>query len=534
MKSRTILVALLATLIPFMSGACRRVEQAAGPASEAAELEPQSHTVFGERLLLFLEFPHLVKGQEARFLAHLSVLADGEPVRAGRVTLHIGPTALSAETPKREGLFIPTGSAPTAGTFPSRLVVESPQASETLDLGEITVHPDAAAARKASEAEAGEPLAGSVPFLMEQQWKVKLLLARAGPATLARRLILPAQSRIPEGHRSVVSSPIAGRLVAPESARFPRSGERVEAGQILGHVDPSLAPGDVAQIQALQLELNLKVLDVVRVNGEAEARLRFAEREHERIAKLREPGLSTQQDLDQAEQNLAVARNEEAAARAARQALDEVVKSRPAQEGPRLGRMNLTAPISGTVVASQRVQGESVAAGDELFQVIDTTQMTVEGQLSEFDLEHLQAGTRAAVTFPGLPGKRFDLGATPWVAPTVDDASRTLALRYPLPNPEQSVKAGMMAELSLVTGEFEAPVVIPASAIVPDQGLPTAYVMLEGELFQRRDLELGLRDGERVEVKKGITAGEWVATRGSHVIRLASLSPASFGPGHAH
>lgn len=67
-----------------------------------------------------------------------------------------------------------------------------------------------------------------------------------------------------------------------------------------------------------------------------------------------------------------------------------------------------------------------------------------------------------------------------------------------------------------------------------DQGLPTAYVMLEGELFQKRDLELGARDGTWVEVLRGLEPGERVATRGAYVVKLAGLSPASFGANHAH
>lgn len=67
-----------------------------------------------------------------------------------------------------------------------------------------------------------------------------------------------------------------------------------------------------------------------------------------------------------------------------------------------------------------------------------------------------------------------------------------------------------------------------------DQGLPTALVMLEGELFQKRELELGVRDGTWVEVLRGIERGERVATRGAYMVKLAALSPASFGAGHAH
>jgi hypothetical protein len=67
-----------------------------------------------------------------------------------------------------------------------------------------------------------------------------------------------------------------------------------------------------------------------------------------------------------------------------------------------------------------------------------------------------------------------------------------------------------------------------------DQGQPTAWVMLTGEEFSKRVLRLGLRDAGRVEVFEGVAAGEHVATRGATDIRLASLSPASFGAGHAH
>ena len=77
-------------------------------------------------------------------------------------------------------------------------------------------------------------------------------------------------------------------------------------------------------------------------------------------------------------------------------------------------------------------------------------------------------------------------------------------------------------------------VTIPAEAVVLDGGIPTAYVMLSGELFQRRELELGVRDGALVEVRAGLAPGERVVTRGAATIRMASLSPASFGAGHAH
>jgi multidrug efflux pump subunit AcrA (membrane-fusion protein) len=58
--------------------------------------------------------------------------------------------------------------------------------------------------------------------------------------------------------------------------------------------------------------------------------------------------------------------------------------------------------------------------------------------------------------------------------------------------------------------------------------------MLEGETFQRREVDLGIRDNGWIEVVSGVAEGERVATRGAYAIKLAALSPASFGHGHGH
>jgi len=116
----------------------------------------------------------------------------------------------------------------------------------------------------------------------------------------------------------------------------------------------------------------------------------------------------------------------------------------------------------------------------------------------------------------------------------VDAASRSVVIRCELARPSPDLRVGMLADLEIAIAELDAAVAIPAEAVVMDQGTPTAYVMLDGELYQKRELELGIRDGDLVEVRHGLAAGEHVATRGAYVVKLAALSPASFGPGHQH
>jgi cobalt-zinc-cadmium efflux system membrane fusion protein len=512
----------------------------AGEQGAAAAADPIGMTVVGDRVLLFMEHPQLVQGVPARFLAHLTVLGTGEPVRSGVVTLEVGPSVLRVDAPKREGLFIPQGSLPQSGSFPARLVVRSEQVEEDLDLGEMVVHDDEASAAAAASSGAEEP-ADTVPFLMEQQWKVKLLLARAEPRSLSERLIVPARAAAREGASAVVSSSLAGRLAVPPSGALPRTGERVEAAQVLALLEPPLGASDLAQLRAFDLQLDLEVLDVVRAIGEAEARLRFAERERERIAQLRAEGLSTQQQLDQAERDLAVAQNEVAAAARTKSSLDSLLASRGTRaEGgfAAARRFPLFAPISGAVVEVRRVQGESVGPDEPIFRILDSSRVRVDGRVFEFDLPRIGEASAAVATFAALPGRRFELGGVsggrPYIGQEVDASSRTLLVRYEMENPDGAVRPGMLAELEIATGSVEAAVAIPTEAVVMDQGLATAYVMLEGELFQKRELGLGVKDGGMVEVLRGLEPGERVATRGAYIVKLAALSPASFGAGHAH
>ena len=139
----------------------------------------------------------------------------------------------------------------------------------------------------------------------------------------------------------------------------------------------------------------------------------------------------------------------------------------------------------------------------------------------------------------GLPRQALDIlkgngGRLVNISSIVDTQTRTVSVVYEMPNPEGLFRAGMFANVYLETKTATNVVALPEQAIVKDNGRPVAYVLINGENFQRRELELGVRDNGFVEVVSGVTEGERVVTKGAYVIKLASLSPASFGHGHGH
>jgi hypothetical protein len=84
------------------------------------------------------------------------------------------------------------------------------------------------------------------------------------------------------------------------------------------------------------------------------------------------------------------------------------------------------------------------------------------------------------------------------------------------------------------TGNRIGGVVIPDAAVLDEDGRPIAYVQVDGETFEKRQLEIGGRDGALVLVRSGIRAGERVVTGAAYQVRLASLSTAAPMEGHAH
>ena len=533
-------------------------------------LDPIAVTIFTDQLQLFMEYPHLVKGESAKFLAHLTVIKTGEPIRSG--SLHFKVTDPEGNTrkvvlnkPKRDGLFVPEWVFKMPGEYRLRLLLSSAQAQDAIDVGSLIVHATGHDAQHFAESMAGDEPADSVPFLLEQQWKIGLLYEKAGTRTLVHRLPIPGQIVAPQGASAVVSPPVAGRLLPPPDGRLPHAGDRVQAGQTLALVEPPLPVTEVAQLSAnrawlqtlelelaqRELEIDTKGMEVDRSIIQSEARLDFARRAMVRATQLRKEGVGTEQQNDEAQQNLRLAQAEYEGARAMQRSYENarerlaklrskavVAQSETTSIGSSF-QMPLKAPISGEIVSVQHIQGEHLDAHQEVFRIVNTEHVWIEASISEFDLSKLLENPGATMTLPSYPGRRFDIlgsagGRLVNIGKVIDPKTRTVFVVYELPNPDGLFRVGMFADVHLETQVASEAVAIPEEAIVMDNGRPTAFVLLNGENFQRRELELGVRDNGFVEVKAGVEAGERVVTKGAYLVKLASLSPESFSAGHAH
>jgi multidrug efflux pump subunit AcrA (membrane-fusion protein) len=116
----------------------------------------------------------------------------------------------------------------------------------------------------------------------------------------------------------------------------------------------------------------------------------------------------------------------------------------------------------------------------------------------------------------------------------IDPKTRTVPVIFELDNTDARLRIGNFTKVVIATGAPRSALAIPESAIVDDAGKAVAYVMAEGEAFERRPLRLGIRANGWAQVLEGVAAGERVVATGAYELRLAAASGAVPTHGHAH
>ena len=535
---------------------------------EEAEVPMESVTLASGSLELFMEHPYLVRGEGAKFNVHLTVLKDGMPIRSGKLTVIAkGPTGKTAtvvqDAPKRPGIFGPVVPFLEPGENEMSLSLQSKQATDTVRVS-VSVHADRNAAKKAADEAKEEETDGAITFLKEQAWKIGVVHEPVTSRRLVERLAAPGELLPAAGAKAVVTSPMPGRLLPPHSGPLPHVGETVEAGQILALVEPpTVGPGgaamlaDRAQVQAVQADLAVRLKEAEIDIEKAKADLDLASLTLDRVKTLGSGNAVAKKDVDEAERGHRVAVATYRGKQEARSIYDRARKDLAAMltsgvpaAGPksqssenevpmRDSRIPLVAPLSGTITAAQVTEGEFIDPTKPLFTVINLERLWLEAKVSEYDLERVVKAPGASFTLASYPKRRLGIfgeggGKLIDVGSVVDPANRTLPVRYEVPNAERLLKVGMFADVAIETTRTEETVAVPESALVDEDGRPVVYVLLDGEHFEKRDVELGIRDSGFVEVREGLKAGERVVTKGAYAIRLAAVSSVIPAHGHTH
>ena len=193
---------------------------------------------------------------------------------------------------------------------------------------------------------------------------------------------------------------------------------------------------------------------------------------------------------------------------------DEI--ARALRSGVASRTVTLHAPASGIVTEKSVVRGQSIAAGQSLYTIVDLSTVWVDAALRESDAAIIRVGSGADVEAGGMAG-HIVKGRVAWISPTLDSASRTVRARITVANTDGTLKPGMYATVRLHTPSRTV-LTVPASAVVRTGERAVVFVdMGNGELMPH-EVALGATAGDFTEIRSGVDRGARVVTSAQYLL----------------
>ncbi len=178
----------------------------------------------------------------------------------------------------------------------------------------------------------------------------------------------------------------------------------------------------------------------------------------------------------------------------------------------------MRSPISGVVTEVEASVGRQVAAGTDLFGIVDLSEVWAVVDAYERDLGRLHVGQAAALSTTAFPNLVFR-GRVVSLEGSIKEATRTLDVRLELMNPGLKLRPGMFVSARIATGSTRSALVVDEAAVQSQGDLKVMYVALTDSTFVVRPVEVRSLGGNRAEILSGIRPGERVATRGGFLLK---------------
>jgi Cu(I)/Ag(I) efflux system membrane fusion protein len=405
------------------------------------------------------------------------------PPMLGRATARpLGGGAYEADVP----LGMP-------GTWQLAVEVRSPRGESARAEGSLTTGtpgirleepgaaPEGDRPRDASAAHrpASPPAAGEVRIDAARRQKIGIRTAPVRRDTLVRRIRTAGRVAFDERSQVDVTARVGGFVERLDADAL---GERVERGEpLLSLYGPELLAAQQELLQALASQA------AARGTGapdRADARVRAAEQ------RLRLWGIAE---------------------------ADIAALARRGQASPMLV---LRAPASGYVIEKNVVEGAAVSAGMRLFRIAPLDPIWIEAQVPQSDLSLVAPGQTAHVTLPDLPGRRLE-ARVETLLPQLAAETRSGRVRLVVPNPTGELRPDAWAEVDIEVALGER-VLVPASAVIYAGPRRVVFVDLGEGRLAPRDVEVGVGNGEDLEVLAGLVPGEEVVVSGNFLVAAES------------
>lgn len=173
----------------------------------------------------------------------------------------------------------------------------------------------------------------------------------------------------------------------------------------------------------------------------------------------------------------------------------------------------ITSPITGMVADRPLNAGEMVNAGSPLITIVNISRVVARVEVPQSEASAVKVGQTAVLT--QSDSKEETEGRVKVVTPVTDPNTTTVQVWIDVPNPDERLKPGTAVHVSIATEIFKAATVVPAAAILPGEEGGTAVLTVSADsVAHKRPVTVGVREGNQVQILKGVNPGEEVVVVG--------------------
>lgn len=180
------------------------------------------------------------------------------------------------------------------------------------------------------------------------------------------------------------------------------------------------------------------------------------------------------------------------------------------------------APAPGVVVSRNISRGAVVTQSSDLFLISDLSSVWMIAEVNSENLARLRTGMPVRMFVAAYPDRPF-AGRIGKVGEALDPETRTVHVRVELNNPRGLLKPEMYGTAEINIGESAPALMAPQEAIQEVRGANSVFVRLAPDRFVIRPVELGRNLDGASEVVRGLSAGEFIVTKGSFILKSEFL-----------
>jgi Cu(I)/Ag(I) efflux system membrane fusion protein len=195
--------------------------------------------------------------------------------------------------------------------------------------------------------------------------------------------------------------------------------------------------------------------------------------------------------------------------------------------------VTVTSPIGGAVQTLEVREGMTVAAGQTLARINGLDRVWLQVAVPQDQGAALTVGQAVESRFAGLAGQTFK-GTVSAILPAIASDSRTIQVRVELPNPDGTLRPGMIAQVRLAQSTVQPVLQVPSEALIRTGKRVVVMLAEEGGHYRPVDVEVGAQSQDQTTIRSGLQEGQQVVASGQFLLdseaSLRGVSARSSGP----